>query len=90
MPRSTWPWDGCYAAADEPRKALAISQAVLARDPGNLDARKAAIGAAIQASDWATRERAGARRDCRRAGRSADVGDVGHAQPRAWEPAAGL
>jgi tetratricopeptide (TPR) repeat protein len=41
-----------YATADEPRKALAINQAVLARDPGNLDARKAAIGAAIQASDW--------------------------------------
>ena len=41
-----------YAAADNPRKAFAINQAVLARDPANLDARKAAIGAAIQAGDW--------------------------------------
>jgi tetratricopeptide (TPR) repeat protein len=41
-----------YAGAGEPRKALAVNQAVLARDPGNLDARKAALNAAIQASDW--------------------------------------
>ena len=41
-----------FAAADEPRKALAINQAVLERDPGNNDARKAALGAAIQAGDW--------------------------------------
>jgi cellulose synthase operon protein C len=42
-----------YAGADEPRKALAINQAVLARDSSNLVAREAALGAAIQASDWA-------------------------------------
>ncbi len=41
-----------YAAADNPRKALAINQSVLARDPANLNARKAAIEAAIQAGDW--------------------------------------
>ena len=41
-----------FASADEPHKALAINQAVLARDPGNLDARKAALDAAIQARDW--------------------------------------
>ena len=41
-----------FAAADEPRKALAINQAVLARDPRNLDARKAALGSAIQVHDW--------------------------------------
>ncbi|MEA2738172.1 MAG: cellulose synthase operon protein, partial [Acetobacteraceae bacterium] len=29
-----------YAAADQPRKALAINQAVLEREPSNLDARK--------------------------------------------------
>jgi cellulose synthase operon protein C len=42
-----------YAAADQPRKALAINQAVLERDPSDLDARKAALDVAIQASDWA-------------------------------------
>ena len=42
-----------FAAADRPRKALAINQAVLERDPNNLDARKAALDAAIQARDWA-------------------------------------
>jgi cellulose synthase operon protein C len=42
-----------YGAADDPRKELAISQAVLARDPDNLDARKAALGAAIRLRDWA-------------------------------------
>jgi cellulose synthase operon protein C len=41
-----------YAGADKPRKALAVSQAVLARDPANLDARRAALNAAVQASDW--------------------------------------
>jgi cellulose synthase operon protein C len=42
-----------YAAADVPRKALAINQAVLERDPNNFDARKAALDTAIQARDWA-------------------------------------
>jgi tetratricopeptide (TPR) repeat protein len=42
-----------YAGADQPRKALAINQAVLERDPTNLDARKAALDSAVQASDWA-------------------------------------
>jgi tetratricopeptide (TPR) repeat protein len=42
-----------YAAADAPRKALAINQAVLERDPSNFDARKAALDAAIQTHDWA-------------------------------------
>ena len=45
-----------YAAADVPRKALAINEAVLERDPGNFDARKAAVNAAIQAHDWARAE----------------------------------
>ncbi|OJW23197.1 MAG: hypothetical protein BGO51_11680 [Rhodospirillales bacterium 69-11] len=41
-----------FASADEPRKALAINDAVLARDPGNMSARGAALDAAIQANDW--------------------------------------
>ena len=41
-----------FASADEPRKALAINQAVLARDPGNLNALKAALDTAIQTRDW--------------------------------------
>ena len=41
-----------FAAADQPRKALAINQAMLERDPGNLAARKAAVDAAIQARNW--------------------------------------
>jgi cellulose synthase operon protein C len=45
-----------FAGADQPRKALAINQAVLERDPSNLDARKAALEAAIQASDWTRAE----------------------------------
>jgi thioredoxin-like negative regulator of GroEL len=42
-----------YAGAAQPRKALALNQAVLERDPSNLDARRAAVDAAIQVSDWA-------------------------------------
>ncbi|HEY0182563.1 MAG TPA: cellulose synthase subunit BcsC-related outer membrane protein [Rhodopila sp.] len=45
-----------FAGADEPRRALAINQAVLERDPANLDARRAAVEAAIQTSDWARAE----------------------------------
>ena len=41
-----------YARDDKPRKALAINQALLERDPANLDARRAALDAAIQAQDW--------------------------------------
>ena len=43
-----------YASADEPRRALAVNSALLARDPNNLDARRAALGSAIQARDWTT------------------------------------
>jgi cellulose synthase operon protein C len=42
-----------YAAANVPRKALMINQAILERYPNNLDAREAALDAAIQAHDWA-------------------------------------
>jgi tetratricopeptide (TPR) repeat protein len=41
-----------FAGAAQPRRALAINQEVLQRHPGNLDGRKAALDAAIQASDW--------------------------------------
>jgi cellulose synthase operon protein C len=41
-----------YARDDRPGKALAINQALLERDPANLDARRAALDAAIQARDW--------------------------------------
>jgi predicted Zn-dependent protease len=42
-----------YAGADQPHKALALNLAVLERDPGDLDARRAAVDAAIQVNDWA-------------------------------------
>ncbi|MGE4047353.1 MAG: cellulose synthase subunit BcsC-related outer membrane protein [Acetobacteraceae bacterium] len=45
-----------YAHADEPRKALAINQALLARDPDNFTARQAALDAAIQLGDWSRSE----------------------------------
>ncbi len=45
-----------FAGADQPRRALAINQDVLERNPNNLDARKAALDAAIQASDWSRAE----------------------------------
>jgi Tfp pilus assembly protein PilF len=45
-----------YAGADQPRRALAINQEVLERNPANLDARKAALDAAIQAADWTRAE----------------------------------
>ncbi|HVY13836.1 MAG TPA: cellulose synthase subunit BcsC-related outer membrane protein [Rhodopila sp.] len=41
-----------FAAADQPRRALAISDAVLAKDPNNFEARRAALDAAIAVSDW--------------------------------------
>jgi cellulose synthase operon protein C len=37
-----------YQSASSPRRALAIDEAVLQRDPGNLTARRAAVEAAIQ------------------------------------------
>ena len=46
-----------YARADEPRKALALNQALVSRDPSNLDARQAAVNAAIQVRDWQLAER---------------------------------
>jgi cellulose synthase operon protein C len=45
-----------YARDDRPGKALAINQALLERDPGNLDARRSALDAAIQARDWTRAE----------------------------------
>ncbi|MBN8875582.1 MAG: BCSC C-terminal domain-containing protein [Rhodospirillales bacterium] len=68
-----------YSAADEPRKALAINDAVLARDPGNMDARRAALDAAIQANDW-TRARALVR----------EAMSVSPDDPRAWMLSAAL
>ena len=41
-----------YSGADQPRKALAVNNALLARDPSNLEARQAAVDTAIQARDW--------------------------------------
>ncbi len=46
-----------YASADEPRKAMAINQELLTRDPGNLDARRGALDSAIQARDWTLADR---------------------------------
>lgn len=45
-----------YQGAQEPRQALAISMAVLARDPGDVAARRAAVGAAIQAREFGRAE----------------------------------
>jgi cellulose synthase operon protein C len=42
-----------YMGAENPRKAVALNQALLARDPGNLDVRRTALDAAIQMHDWA-------------------------------------
>ena len=41
-----------YQSADKPGEALAIDSAVLARNPDDMAARRAAIGAAIQAGQW--------------------------------------
>jgi tetratricopeptide (TPR) repeat protein len=45
-----------YARADQPNKAIAINDALLARDPDNLGARRAAMDSAIQARDWTRAE----------------------------------
>lgn len=42
-----------YQSAREPRKALAINAAVLQRDPGNLDARRAVVNALIELGRFA-------------------------------------
>ena len=46
-----------YSGADEPGKALAVNDALLARDPSNVEARQAAVNAAIQAQDWSRADR---------------------------------
>ncbi len=46
-----------YARADAPRKAMAINQDLLSRNPDNLDARRGALDAAIQSHDWVLAER---------------------------------
>ena len=74
-----------YSGADEPQKALAVNQAVLDRDPGNLEARKAAVNAAIQAANWTSRGWAGTRRHRRSARRSANVAHIGYTQSRPRE-----
>lgn len=43
-----------YQSSREPKQALAIAQAVLRRDPNNLDARRAAVGAAIALGELRT------------------------------------
>jgi len=43
-----------YADNHQPHQALAINEALLRNDPGNLDARAGAIDAAIAARDWVT------------------------------------
>ena len=45
-----------YQGAQDPRQALAISQAVLARDPGDMAARRATVAAAIQAGEYGRAE----------------------------------
>lgn len=66
-----------YSTADDPKQALAINEAILRRDPGNLDARRGAVAAAIrlgrlQEADTLAQE-----------GLSLNQGD-----PRAWLAAA--
>jgi cellulose synthase operon protein C len=41
-----------YQTSDDPKKALAINEQILARDPTNVDARRGAVAAAIQAQDY--------------------------------------
>ncbi|MCB8883467.1 BCSC C-terminal domain-containing protein [Acidisoma cellulosilytica] len=41
-----------YQTADQPAKALAINQRILAIDPNNADARRGAVAAAIQTGDY--------------------------------------
>lgn len=66
-----------YSTADDPKQALEINEAILRRDPGNLDARRGAVAAAIrlgrlQEADTLAQE-----------GLSLNQGD-----PRAWLAAA--
>jgi thioredoxin-like negative regulator of GroEL len=68
-----------YQTARDPRQALAIAEALLRRDPANLDARRAAVGAAIEMGDL--REAAMLVRD----GQAASPDD-----PRVWLMAADL
>lgn len=41
-----------YTSAKQPEQALRINEAVLERDPGDLDTRRAAVDSAIQAGDY--------------------------------------
>jgi predicted Zn-dependent protease len=68
-----------YQTARDPRQALAIAEALLRRDPGNLDARRAAVDAAIEMGDL--REAAALVQD----GRAASPDD-----PRVWIMSADL
>jgi Tfp pilus assembly protein PilF len=68
-----------YQTARDPKQALTIAEALLRRDPGNLDARRTAVGAAIEMGDL--REAAALVDD----GRAASPDD-----PRVWLMAADL
>jgi cellulose synthase operon protein C len=68
-----------YQTARDPKQALTIAQTLLRRDPGNLDARRAAVSAAIEMGDL--REAAALVQD----GRAASPDD-----PRSWLMAADL
>lgn len=46
-----------YQTADQPQKALAINQRILAIDPNNPDARQGAVAAAIQTGDYSLASR---------------------------------
>ncbi|MCB8876365.1 cellulose biosynthesis protein BcsC [Acidisoma silvae] len=46
-----------YQTADQPQKALAINQRILAIDPNNADARQGAVAAAIQTGDYSLASR---------------------------------
>jgi tetratricopeptide (TPR) repeat protein len=41
-----------YQTADNPQQALAINQRILAQNPGNIDARRGAVAAAIQLGNY--------------------------------------
>ncbi|MBV8521034.1 MAG: BCSC C-terminal domain-containing protein [Acetobacteraceae bacterium] len=45
-----------YQSAQQPEQAVKINEALLRRDPTNLDARRALVGAAIQAGDYSHAE----------------------------------
>lgn len=68
-----------YQDDHQPKQALAIAQALLANDPGNLDARSGAVDAAIAAGDMKT------------AGRLVQDGrSLQPNEPRVWMMAAAL